>query len=72
MHIAVHVRSGDPQAPEMHLTTHCLTVFVALDDTGKARQVPRWRSGNVEDRALESHALNLVDLRMRTPAPPEE
>ena len=32
MHIAVHVRSGDPQAPEMHLTTHCLTVFVALDE----------------------------------------
>ena len=72
MHIAVHVRSGDPKAPEMHLTTHCLTVFVALDDAGKARQVPRWRSGNAEDRALEAHALNLIDLRMRTPPPPEE
>ena len=23
-------------------------------------------------RALEAHALNLIDLRMRTPAPPEE
>lgn len=72
MHIAVHVRSGDPSSPEMHLTTHCLTVFVALDETGKAAPVPRWRSGNAEDRALEAHALNLVDLRMRTPPPPEE
>ena len=72
MHIAVHVRSGDPTTGQMHLTTHCLTVFVALDDDGRPRPVPRWRSGNAEDRALEAHALNLIDLRMRTPAPPEE
>jgi acyl-CoA hydrolase len=71
MHIAVHVRSGDPVTREMNLTTHCLTVFVALDDAGRARPVPRWRSGNDEDRALEAHALHLVDLRKHTPAPPE-
>src|SRR4029453_1430375 len=34
MHIAVHVRSGDPKTREMNLTTYCLTVMVARDETG--------------------------------------
>ena len=32
MHISVHVRSGAPKDGDLRLTTHCLTVFVALDD----------------------------------------
>lgn len=63
MHIAVHVRSGDPTTGDMRLTTHCLTIFVALDETGKTLPVPRWRPVSDEDRALDAHALHLVDLR---------
>ena len=39
MHIAVHVRSGDPKGRELNLTTYCLTVMVARDETA-----PRSRS----------------------------
>jgi 4-hydroxybenzoyl-CoA thioesterase len=63
MHIAVHVRSGAPTTGELQLTTHCLTIFVALDDAGKAIPVPRWRPVSAEDKALDAHALHLVELR---------
>jgi acyl-CoA hydrolase len=63
MHIAVHVSSGDPTTGQVQLTTHCLTIFVALDDDGKARPVPRWRPQSAEDKALDAHALQLVELR---------
>jgi acyl-CoA hydrolase len=33
MHISVHVRSGDLKTDELDVTTHCLIVFVALDDS---------------------------------------
>jgi len=63
MHIGVHVRSGDPKDGELRLTTHCLTVFVGLDDDGAAAPVRAWEPASVEDRALSAHALDLVALR---------
>ena len=70
MHVSVNVRSGDPRTPDdLVLTTHCLTIFVALDAQGKAAQVPRWRPTSDEDRRLETHAKHLIDLRARL-APP--
>lgn len=63
MHISVHVRSGDPKHGKLHLTTHCLTVFVSLDDGGSASQVRTWAPVSDEDRALATHALDLVALR---------
>lgn len=63
MHIAVHVRSGDPTTGELQLTTHCLTIFVALDEAGRSKPVPRWRPVSPEDKALDAHALHLVELR---------
>ena len=39
MHVSVHVRSGDPRTPEQRvLTTHCLTVFVALTPPAARRR----------------------------------
>ncbi len=63
MHIGVHVRSGDPRRDELALTTHCLTVFVALDDDHHARPVPRWTPVSDEDLSLDAHAVQLVELR---------
>ena len=72
MHICVHVSSADPADPQYQLTTHSLTVFVALDDEWKARSVPRWKPVSEEDRALYAHALHLVDVRARATEPPLE
>jgi 4-hydroxybenzoyl-CoA thioesterase len=63
MHLSVHVRSGDPKDGELRLTTHCLTVFVGLDDDGAAAPVRPWTPVSDEDRALAAHALDLVALR---------
>ncbi len=65
MHISVHVRSADPKAPEMRLTTHCLTVFVPIDDHHRATTVVRWEPALAEDRRLEDHARHLIELRSR-------
>ena len=63
MHISVHVRSGDPRRSDLQMTTHCLTVFVPLDDEGRAVECPSWGPASDEDRALDAHALELVRLR---------
>ena len=63
MHISVHVQSGDPRTQELELTTHCLIVFVALDEGGDETSVPRWEPRTAEDRALDEHARRLIELR---------
>nr|WP_328841679.1 acyl-CoA thioesterase [Nakamurella leprariae] len=70
MHVSVHVRSTDPKRPdEMALTTHCLTVFVALDDERRPTPVPRWVPVTDEDRQLHAHARHLMQLRARLKPP---
>jgi len=67
LHISVHVRSGDPKTGELDLTTHCLIVFVALDDAGRATPVPTWEPRSDEDVALDQHARHLIELRTGAP-----
>lgn len=64
MHISVHVNSADPKVGAFELTTHCLTIFVALDN---ARPIPtrEWVPASEEDRRLDAHALHLAQLRAR-------
>ncbi|HKJ10798.1 MAG TPA: hotdog domain-containing protein [Ornithinimicrobium sp.] len=62
MHIAVHVRTADPMGGELELTTHCLTVFVAVRDGGSV-PVPQWEPASEEDQHLDRHALQLTALR---------
>ena len=63
MHIAVHVRSADPRTLQFRLTTHCLVLFVALDETGHAVEAPKWVPASDEDIALDRHAVDLMQLR---------
>jgi acyl-CoA hydrolase len=63
MHISVHVRSGDPRTSDRELTTHCLLIFVGLDDENQPVSVPAWIPVSAEDVALDGHALELVNLR---------
>ena len=53
LHVSVHVRSGDPKIDQLGLTTHCLIVFVALDESRQPKPVPRWEPQSDEDLALE-------------------
>lgn len=67
MHIAVHVRSGDPKTRQLELTTYCLTVMVARDETGTAVPVPVWQPVSAEDHALWEHARALLSIRANSP-----
>lgn len=63
MHIAVDVRSADPRDRRYAQTTHCVIIFVAVDDDGKPVPVPLWQPESADDRALVDYARRLMDLR---------
>lgn len=63
MHIAVDVRSGDPRHGRYAQTTHCIMVFVAVDDDGQPVPVPKWMPETDADKNSENYAKRLMDLR---------
>jgi acyl-CoA hydrolase len=63
MHIAVDVRAIDPRSRSVRKTTHCIIVYVAIDENGRPTPVPKWHPQTDEDRELEAYALRLMDLR---------
>lgn len=67
MHIAVHVRSGDPKSTQIHFTTYALTVMVARDDAGTSVPIPPWVPVSDEDKRLHAHARDLLEIRGRAP-----
>jgi|SRR5688572_21933571 len=63
MHIAVDVSSADPRVGDYEQTTHCVIIFVAVDDAGVAVPVPGWTPQTDTDRAEETYARELMELR---------
>ena len=63
MHIAVDVSSGDPKDGQYTKTTHCIIVFVAVDDEGNPAEVEHWEPATEEDIVLEKYAIKLMELR---------
>lgn len=69
MEISVHVRSGNPRTGELHLTTHCSMVYVALDAAGRKTPVRPWVPRLAEDVALDAHARTLIEIRRELARP---
>ena len=63
MHIAVDVYRRCPREQERHKATHCIIIFVAVDDAGNKVQVPQWTPATEQDIALQNHAIKLMNLR---------
>jgi len=63
MHIAVDVSAGDPKTGVYVKTTHCVTIFVAVDESFRPIPVAKWTPQTEEDQALETYAKKLMDLR---------
>ncbi len=63
MHIAVDVSAGDPKEGVLVKTTHCVTIFVAVDENFRPIPVAKWTPQTEEDQALETYARKLMDLR---------
>lgn len=63
MHFAVDVRARDPMGGDSRLCTHCIIVFVALDQVeGKPTAVPSWTPEAAEDCRLAEYAMKVMDL----------
>jgi acyl-CoA hydrolase len=60
MHISVDVQASDPRVGEYHQTTHCVIVFVSLDETGKPVEIPKWVPETGEDKALAEYAEQMM------------
>lgn len=63
MHFAVDVHARDPMSEGGgRLCTHCVIVFVALDETGKPVPVPTWAPVSDEDQRLSEYATRVMAL----------
>lgn len=63
MHIAVDVYAGDPKQSERQKTTHCIIIFVAVNEAGEGVPVPVWQPESDTDRRLHDYAQKLMALR---------
>lgn len=65
LHVSVWVRSGDPRGTALQATTHCTLVFTAKDEANNDVPTRPWIPRLPEDRALESHAKDLIKIRRK-------
>lgn len=63
MHLGVDVWARDPKGVEARKTTHCVVVFVAVNDDGAPVPVPTFEPQNENERAAQAYARRLVELR---------
>ena len=63
IHISVDVFSKKFEEKEFTKTTHCVIVFVSVDENGKPLEVKKWLAQNDEEKKLEEYAIRLKDLR---------
>lgn len=62
IHIAVDVKAGDPKVGRFVPTTHCMIVFVPVDDDGRVLPARVWRPKSPEDIALQSYARKFAEF----------
>ncbi len=63
MHVAVGVSARDTTAGEQQRTTHCLMVFVAVDEDRKPVAVPAYVPQTDVDRELANYAQKMAKMR---------
>lgn len=63
IHIACDVFSRKITEHKFEKTTHCVIVFVAIDEHGKPRPSKKWTPHTDHEIALEKYAKRLMELR---------
>ena len=63
MHISIDVFSRNVKEKQFEKKTHCIIVFVAVDENGKAMEVPKWIPTTEKELQLEQYAKKLMNLR---------
>ncbi|MCG9711693.1 acyl-CoA thioesterase [Shewanella insulae] len=65
MHLGIDVKAGDPKHSERHLTTHCIVIMVAVDDSGQPSPVPEWVPVTESDKVMRDSAIRLMEMRKK-------
>jgi len=63
IHIAVDVFSRNIADQDFEKKTHCVIVFVSVNDAGKSQTVKKWIPQTELEKRLEGYAVRLKDLR---------
>ena len=63
MHIALEVNACDPKSLNRRLTTHCIVIMVAVDETGAKIEIPKWQPKTEEDKKQYQTAIKLMEMR---------
>ncbi len=63
MHIAVDVYSKALGKDQFVKNTHCIIVFVAMDENNKPKQVPVFIPKSEREMAMRDYAVRLMELR---------
>lgn len=63
MHIALEVNACDPKSLNRRLTTHCIVIMVAVDETGQTIEIPSWIPETDKDKQQHQAAIKLMDMR---------
>lgn len=63
MHVAVDVQAGDLKDQAFARTTHCLIVFVSVNDHGNPTPVRPWVPQSQFEVAEQEYALRLMEIR---------
>ncbi len=63
MHVAVDVRAGDLKDQTFDRTTHCVIVFVSMNDHGNPTRVVPWVPESPSEVAEHQYAAKLMDMR---------
>lgn len=63
IHIAVDLYARDPKKVEKRKTTHCICVFVAVDEKGNPTKVKEWVPQSEQEKRMEDYAKRLMEQR---------
>jgi acyl-CoA hydrolase len=63
IHIAVDVYSRNFDQKEFEKKTHCVIVFVSVDEKGQPIEVKKWKPKSEKEKKLEEYAQKLKTLR---------
>ncbi|MDG1276607.1 MAG: acyl-CoA thioesterase [Algoriphagus sp.] len=63
IHIMVEVYSRDFSEHVFEKKTHCIIIFVAVDEKGEPKKVKPWVPQTDQEKHLEEYAIRLKDLR---------
>ena len=63
MHIALEVNACDPKSLNRRLTTHCIVIMVAVDESGEKVAIPNWQPITEEDKRQYQSAIKLMEMR---------